>query len=104
MYKIKFDDLIINSNNKKVLKKKTILFFYGLGCSSNDFNFLIRSINKKFQILIPELPGHQRKTNSRNSNLNSYTKKIFLFIKKKKIKKNYFFCSFCWRYNTHSSC
>tara|TARA_X000000950_G_scaffold22442_1_gene24063 strand:- start:4055 stop:4828 length:774 start_codon:yes stop_codon:yes gene_type:complete len=91
MYKIKFDDLIINSNNRKVLKKKTILFFYGLGCSSNDFNFLIRSINKKFQILIPELPGHHRKTNSRNSNLNSYTKKIFLFIKKKKLRKIIFF-------------
>ena len=91
MYKIKFDDLIINSNNRKVLKKKTILFFYGLGCCSNDFNFLIRSINKKFQILIPELPGHHRKTNSRNSNLNSYTKKIFLFIKKKKLRKIIFF-------------
>jgi len=91
MYKIKFDDLIINSNTNKVLKKKTILFFYGLGCSSNDFNFLIRSINKKFQILIPELPGHHRKTNSRNNNLDSYTKKIFLFIKKKKLRKIIFF-------------
>ena len=103
MYKIKFDDLTINSNNKKILKKKQFFFFFGLGCSSNDFDFLIRSINKKFQILIPELPGHHRKTNSRNNNLDSYTKKIFLFIKKK-IKKNYFFCSFCWRYYTHSSC
>ena len=78
MYKIKFDDLTINSNNKKILKKKTILFFYGLGCSGDDFDFLIRSINKKFQILIPELPGHHCKTNTRNSNLDSYTKKIFL--------------------------
>lgn len=91
MYKIKFDDITINSNNKKILKKKTILFFYGLGCSSDDFNFLLRSVNKKFQILIPELPGHNCKSNLRNCNLENYTKQIFLLIKKKNLNKIIFF-------------
>ena len=42
-----------------------------MGNSSNDFNFLIKKLNKKYQLLIPELPGHNNdKFNSKFSLIN----------------------------------
>ena len=81
MYKIKFKDLILVSNKKRISSNfKTIFFFYGMGNSSNDFDFLIKKLDKKYQLLIPELPGHNNdKFNSKFSLIN-YANSIVLLI------------------------
>ena len=58
MYKIKFNDVTLISNKKKIQKNKIIFFFYGIGCCSDDFALLLKFVNKKYQLIIPELPGH----------------------------------------------
>ena len=92
MYKIKFKDLILVSNKKKILSNfKTILFFYGMGNSSDDFDFLIKKLDKKYQLLIPELPGHNNdKFNSKFSLIN-YANSIVLLILRKNLCNLVFF-------------
>ena len=50
MYKIKFNDLTLITNKNKFQKKNVIFFFMESVCSSNDFKFLFKSLNKKFSI------------------------------------------------------
>ena len=92
MYKIKFKDLILISNKKRISSNfETIFFFYGIGNSSDDFNFLIKKLNKKYQLLIPELPGHNNdKFNSKFSLIN-YAKSIVLLILKNNLRNLVFF-------------
>ncbi len=90
MFKIKFGDVHFISNKKKVCNTKIILFFYGLGCSSDNFKFLLNSTNCKSQFFIAELPGHNYLKYNRD-NLYSYSRKIYLFLKKNKIKEIIFF-------------
>ena len=92
MYKIKFKDLILVSNKKRISSKyETVFFFYGMGNSSNDFNFLIKKIDKKYQLLIPELPGHNNdKFNSKFSLIN-YANSIVLFILRNNLCNLFFF-------------
>ena len=92
MYKIKFHDVTLISNKKKVQKNNIIFFFYGIGCRSDDFIFLFKSIVKtKYQLLIAELPGHNYNLKQTNFGLEQFTKNIFLFIKKKNMKNIIFF-------------
>ena len=92
MYKIKFHDVTLISNKKKVQKNNIIFFFYGIGCRSDDFIFLFKSIVKtKYQLLIAELPGHNHNSKQTNYSLEQFTKNIFLFIKKKNMKNIIFF-------------
>ena len=58
MFKIRFNDIVFFSDRKHIKKSKIILFFYGLGCASTDFNFLLKQRIHDKQILIAELPGH----------------------------------------------
>ena len=91
MYKMKFNDLTLITNKKKIQKVNTIFLFYGIGCCSDDFNFLFKSLNRKYQLLIPELPGHNFKCKKTNYGLKNFTKNIFLLIKKANMKKITFF-------------
>ncbi|MBD22658.1 MAG: hypothetical protein CL572_03240 [Alphaproteobacteria bacterium] len=91
MYKIKFNDVTLISNKKKIQKNNTIFFFYGIGCCSDDFKFLFKSINKKYQLIIPELPGHNYEFKKTNYGLENFTKNIFLLIKKTNLQKITFF-------------
>ena len=91
MYKIKFNDLTLITNKNKFQKKNVIFFFYGIGCSSNDFKFLFKSLDKKFQLIIPELPGHNLMIKKTNYSLDNFTKNISLFIKKTNFKQIIFF-------------
>ncbi len=90
MYRIKFKDILFHSNKQKISNQKIIIFFYGLGCSASDFSFLFKNIYFKTQLFIAELPGHN---NLRfiDKNLFSYSRKIFLFIRRNKIKEITFF-------------
>ena len=90
MYKIKFKDILFLSNKKNVSNKKIIIFFYGLGCSTDDFIFLFKKINFKAQLFIAELPGHNN-LRFKDKNLFSYSRKIFNFLKKNNIKEITFF-------------
>ncbi len=90
MFKIKFKNILFFSNKKNISSPRVILFFYGLGCSGNDFKFLFKQINFKSQLFIAELPGHNNLSYN-NDNLYKYSRKIFLFIKKNKIKEITFF-------------
>ena len=92
MYKIKFKDLILVSNKKRISSNfKTIFFFYGMGNSSDDFDFLIKKLDKKYQLLIPELPGHNNdKFNSKFSLIN-YANSIVLLILRKNLCNLVFF-------------
>jgi esterase/lipase len=92
MYKIKFKDLILVSNKKRISSNyKTIFFFYGMGNSSNDFNFLIKKLDKRYQLLIPELPGHNNdKFNSKFSLIN-FANSIVLFILRNNLCNLFFF-------------
>ena len=92
MYKIKFKDLILVSNKKRISSNfKTILFFYGMGNSGDDFDFLIKKLDKKYQLLIPELPGHNNdKFNSKFSLIN-YANSIVLLILRKNLCNLVFF-------------
>ena len=92
MYKIKFKDLILVSNKKRISSTyETVFFFYGMGNSSNDFNFLIKKLDKKYQLLIPELPGHNNdKFNSKFSLIN-YANSIVLLILRKNLCNLVFF-------------
>ena len=66
--------------------------------------FFLKSLNRKYQLLIPELPGHNFKCKKTNYGLENFTKNIFLLIKKTNMKKNYFFCSFRWWNNSNFTC
>ena len=92
MYKIKFKDLILVSNKKRISSKyETVFFFYGMGNSSNDFNFLIKKLDKRYQLLIPELPGHNDdKFNSKFSLIN-YANSIVLLILRNNLRNLFFF-------------
>ncbi len=81
MYKIKYKNLVLISNKRRILSNyETIFFFYGIGNSSDDFNFLIKNLDQRYQLLIPELPGHNNdKFNSKFSLIN-YAKSIVLLI------------------------
>ena len=91
MFKHKFQNIEMISNKKYVSSRKIIFFFYGLGCSSNDLDFLLkRKFLSRFQLIIVDLPGH----NSQRYNfetLTVFTRKIYLFILKKNIKDIIFF-------------
>lgn len=90
MFKIKFDNLVLKSNKYKIIKKNIIFFFYGIGCCSDDFKFLFNTLGSKFNLYIVELPGHNDIKYSEND-LYSFSKKIYLFLKKKNITKITFF-------------
>ena len=92
MYKIKFKNLTLVSNKKRISSNfKTIFFFYGMGNSSDDFDFLIKKLDKKYQLLIPELPGHNNdKFNSKFSLIN-YANSIVLLILRKNLCNLVFF-------------
>ncbi len=92
MYKIKFKNLILASNKKRISSNyETIFFFYGMGCSSDDFSFLIKKLDKRYQLLIPELPGHNKdKFNSKFSLIN-YANSIVLLILKNNLCNLFFF-------------
>ena len=92
MYKIKFKDLILISNKKRISSKyQTVFFFYGMGNSSNDFNILIKKIDKRYQLLIPELPGHNNdKFNSKFSLIN-FVNSIVLLILRNNLCNLFFF-------------
>ena len=81
MYKLKYKNLIFLSNKSKFLEHNYVIFFYGLGCSSKDLRFLFSSINRNYQLLIPELPGHNNSKN--NDTLLKFSRKIFLLLKNK---------------------
>ena len=92
MYKIKFKNLTLVSNKKRISSNfKTIFFFYGMGNSSDDFDFLIKKLDKKYQLLIPELPGHNNdKFNSKFSLIN-YANSIVLLLLRKNLCNLVFF-------------
>ena len=50
MYKIKFNDVTLISNKRKIQKNKIIFFFYGIGCCSDDFVLLLKFVNQKISI------------------------------------------------------
>ena len=92
MYKIKFNDLTLISNKRRIQKHNIIFFFYGIGCRSDDFKFLFKFISKKkYQLLIPELPGHNFKFRQSTYSIEKFTKTIFLLIKKINMKEIIFF-------------
>ena len=91
MYKHLFKNVVMYSNKKKIQKKNIIFFFYGLGLSSNDFYEILKN-KTNYQILIPELPGHNSTFYSFRKNcLYDFSKTIHLFIKNLGIKKIIFF-------------
>ncbi len=91
MHCLKFGDLNLLSNRKSILKSKTIIFFYGLGCSSDDFNFILKLEKIKYQLLIPELPGHNNTFYKKNMTLSKFARQLSLLIKKKGLKEIIFF-------------
>ena len=90
MFKIKFNNIILISNKTKVTNSKVVLFFYGLGCSSNDLKFLFKRVKFKSQLLIVELPGHNH-VKSNNYDLMIFARNMYLFLKKNKINEITFF-------------
>ena len=90
MFKIKFDNLVLKSNKNKIINNNIVFFFYGIGCCSDDFKFLFNTLGPKFNLYIVELPGHNNIKYSEND-LYSFSKKIYLFLKKKNITKITFF-------------
>ncbi len=100
MYKIKFSNIIFVSNKKYISKNKVIFFIYGIGNCSDDFKFIFKKIKKNYQILIPELPGHNNIEFNKIS-IEKFTQTIALFIKKKKTFKFNIFYSFCRRHNSN---
>ena len=90
MFEIKFNNLVFKSNKNKIINNKVIFFFYGIGCCSDDFKFLFNTLGPKFNLYIVELPGHNGIKYS-ESDLYSFSKKIYLFLKKKNIKEITFF-------------
>ena len=90
MFEIKFNNLVIKSNKNKIINNNVIFFFYGIGCCSDDFKFLFDTLGPKFNLYIVELPGHNGIKYS-DSDLYSFSKKIYLFLKKKNIKEITFF-------------
>tara|TARA_B100000287_G_C20590544_1_gene764049 strand:- start:509 stop:1276 length:768 start_codon:yes stop_codon:yes gene_type:complete len=92
MYKIKYQKITFISNRKKILKNlQQIFFFYGIGNSSSDFDFLLKKISKTYQIIIPELPGHNYEDFYDNLSLTNFSRLISLFIKKNKMSNLIFF-------------
>ena len=56
MFKHKFQNIEMISNKKYVSSRKIIIFFYGLGCTSNDVEFLLkRKFLSRFQLIIFDL-------------------------------------------------
>ncbi|MFL2660363.1 MAG: hypothetical protein ACJ0G4_00240 [Alphaproteobacteria bacterium] len=90
MFKIKFKDLQFISNRKTIFGSKVIIFFYGLGCNSQDLSFLLKRKNLHRQILIAELPGHN-KNKYINDSLVKFSRKVYLFIRRNKIREITFF-------------
>ena len=90
MFEIKFKNLIFKSNKNKIINNNIIFLFYGIGCCSDDFKFLFNLLGPKFNLYIVELPGHNGIKYS-DSDLYSFSKKIYLFLKKKNIKEITFF-------------
>ena len=62
-------------------------------------SLFLKKIKKNYQILIPELPGHNNIEFNKIS-IEKFTQTIALFIKKKTFKFNIFY-SFCRRYNSN---
>ena len=86
MYKIKFQKLNFVSNKKTIKPNlKKILFFYGIGNSSHDFIFILKKIKLNYQLLIPELPGHNYDKFNYKFSLITFTKLLTLFLIKKKL-------------------
>ena len=86
MFEIKFNNLIFKSNKNKIINNNIIFLFYGIGCCSDDFKFLFNILGPKFNLYIVELPGHNGIKYS-DSDLYSFSKKIYLFLKKKTLRK-----------------
>jgi len=62
-----------------------------MGNSGDDFDFLTKKLDKKYQLLIPELPGHNNdKFNSKFSLIN-YANSIVLLILRKNLCNIVFF-------------
>ncbi len=91
MHSLKFIDLNILSNRKSISNSKTIIFLYGLGCCSEDFSFILKFKRINWQLLIPELPGHNNSFYPENMTLEKFAKQISLLIKKKGFKDVIFF-------------
>ncbi len=92
MYKIKFQKLNFVSNKKTIKPNlKKIFLFYGIGNSSHDFIFLLKKIKLNYQLLIPELPGHNYDKFNHNFSLITFAKLLTLFLIKKKINNLIFF-------------
>ncbi len=85
MFKLKFQNINFLSNKSKFSSQKYVIFFHGLGCSSLDLKFVLLKNKTKNQILIPDFPGHNNNFLNKD-NLFSFTKKIYLMLKKKKIR------------------
>ncbi len=90
MFKIKFNDLQFISNKKSIFNSKVIMLFYGLGCNSQDLRFIYKRKNLNKKILIAELPGHNKNKYFYES-LFKFSRKLYLFIRKNKIKEITFF-------------
>ena len=91
MYKFKFKDLIFLTNRRQI-QKEVIFLFYGIGLSSEDFRKTLYNNKSLKQIIIAELPGHNNIPFKKyDDTILEFTKKIYLFIKKKNIKNIIFF-------------
>ena len=98
MFKHKFQNIEMISNKKYVSSRKIIIFFYGLGCTSNDVEFLLkRKFLSRFQLIIVDLPGHNNQRYN-SENLTVFARKIYLFLLKKNINVIIFW-SFNRRYH-----
>ena len=74
--------------NRKLDNKLNIIFvFPGLGSLAKEYEYFSSSINKKNQVIIVEFPNLFISYNKNDDYLFCITKEIFLFIKKKNIKK-----------------
>ena len=53
MYKIKFNDVTLISNKKKIQKNKIIFFFMVLVVVVMILHYFLKFVNKKYQLIIP---------------------------------------------------
>ena len=62
-----------------------------MGNSSDDFNFLIKNLNKRYQLLIPELPGHNNDKFNNKFSLINFANSIVLLILRNNLYNLIFF-------------
>ena len=93
MYNFKFKDLNFKTNFRNLDKRKnSLIILPGLGCSSSEYDFLLRISELKYQVSIIEIPGHNNTIiNLKYDYLSDFAKKIFVFLKRKKFNKLTFY-------------